>query len=199
MKRALLIFVKNAIEGKVKTRLAATVGVSKALEVYQQLLTHTQQCSAAAIANKFIFYADYVAQNDEWCEVAHHKTTQVGKQLGERMENALDYVFAQGMEQAVIIGSDCFEITTEIINDAFVQLRDADIVIGPALDGGYYLLGLKSTHRNLFQNIDWSTNVVLEQTLAAAHSVGLNVTQLPVLSDIDDEADWKRWLAQSKS
>ena len=192
MRQALLIFVKNAVEGKVKTRLAATLGNNVALKVYSQLLEHTKKCTQLLSADKMIFYSEYLEDDDSWNIDVYHKEVQRGNNLGERMENAFEYAFAQGNDQVAIIGSDCFEISSEIIENAFAQLEHCEVVLGPALDGGYYLLGTKSLYRELFCNISWSTDQVLKQTMKACTKLGLKITTLKELSDIDNEADLKR-------
>ncbi len=189
MKHALLIFVKNIAEGKVKTRLAATIGYAAALSVYRQLLVHTEKCTYNLLANKIVFYSDHPEIGDTWSDTVYQKQIQTGKDLGERMRNAFEYAFNQENERVAIIGSDCLEISSEIMGTAFKQLEHCDVVLGPALDGGYYLLALKSLHDELFVNIDWSTDRVLSQTLQVCADLGLKVIQLQQLSDIDNEAD----------
>ena len=198
MKKSLLIFVKNPIKGKVKTRLAATIGDQAALEIYNELLMYTENCTRAVFAHKTVYYSDFLGAGDMWSEEIYDKSTQTGDDLGERMANAFDDAFAKGTEQVAIIGSDCFEITAEIIEDAFNQLAYHDVVIGPALDGGYYLLALKSPCKELFKNIDWSTNKVFSQTLEICRKLGLETKTLKVLSDIDNESDLIRIGYQQK-
>ena len=192
MKKALLIFVKNAVKGKVKTRLAATVGDAIAFDVYNQLLIHTEKCTHPLTINKIVYYADDIASKDIWNDEIYDKQLQNGDDLGERMFNAFENSFANGHEKVAVIGSDCFEITTEIIEDAFKLLEHNDVVLGPALDGGYYLLALKSNHGTLFQGVDWSTDQVLIQTLKACNKLGRKTILLQELSDIDTEEDLKR-------
>ena len=192
MKQALLIFVKNAVKGKVKTRLAATVGDEIALNVYENLLKHTENCTHLILVHKIVCYADFIADDDVFSNDDYEKQIQKGNDLGERMQNSIDQAFKNGYEQIVIIGSDCFELTHKIIEHAYTQLTKNDVVIGPALDGGYYLLGMKKIHKSLFQNIKWSTNQVLNQTLKICLKIGLKVIQLQKLSDIDTEDDLKR-------
>ncbi|MET3114197.1 rSAM/selenodomain-associated transferase 1 [Pedobacter sp. CG_S7] len=197
MKQAILIFVKNAVKGKVKTRLAATLGDDVAFDIYQQLLKHTENCTDSLVTDKIVFYSDYLEAVDIWNNGTYHKQTQVGSDLGERMHNAFEYAFANGYKQVAIIGSDCFEINAAIIEKAFVQLGHSDVVLGPALDGGYYLLGLKSPCHEIFQDIQWSTDQVLIQTMQVCHKLGLKTTQLQELSDIDNEADLKKWITNN--
>jgi len=189
MKQALLIFTKNLIYGKVKTRLAATVGSDKALSVYQQLIQHTVAITHYLPVEKFVFYSDYMEEQDVWNAEVYKKQLQRGSDLGERMCLAFAHAFNAGNERAVIIGTDCMEISSAIIMNAFVYLNQYDIAIGPAKDGGYYLLAMKQLHYQLFKSIGWSTDEVLAQTLAICERLNLSVFLLPELSDIDDEKD----------
>ncbi len=189
MKQVILIFAKNLIYGKVKTRLAATAGKDVAFSVYKELLQHTNEITKNIIADKIIFYSNDIEAMDIWSDEIYKKEIQQGKDLGERMLNAFAYVFKNGYEEAIIIGTDCFEVTSSIINQAFSHLKDNDVVIGPAKDGGYYLLGMKKLHIELFQDISWSTAHVLQQTFANCMKENLTYQLLQELSDIDDEKD----------
>jgi len=191
MKQALIIFAKNEVYGKVKTRLAATTGHQVAMCVYQELLQHTCNVSKDLLINKTVFYSDSVVYADRWSNDIFQKKVQYGGGLGTRMQKAFEEVFARGMEQVVIIGTDCLELNPAIIMQAFEQLRLHDVVIGPAKDGGYYLLGMRRYNSTLFSDIKWSTDLVLSQTLDLCREQNLSVFQLEVLSDIDTEEDWK--------
>ncbi|MEP6464825.1 MAG: TIGR04282 family arsenosugar biosynthesis glycosyltransferase [Parafilimonas sp.] len=189
-KNALLIFTKNAVLGKVKTRLAATVGKQKALEVYKQLIQHTHNAATNIDVHKIIFYADEIVHNDVW-NSDYEKQSQQGFELGERMLNAFDYAFSNGFFNVAIIGTDCPELTEEILNEAFTNLKSFDVVIGAAEDGGYYLLGMKKLHAYLFENIKWSTGEVCEKTIAHCKKDQLSYYMLPMLHDVDEEKDLK--------
>ncbi|QNF35140.1 TIGR04282 family arsenosugar biosynthesis glycosyltransferase [Adhaeribacter swui] len=187
-KKLLLIFVKNAVLGKVKSRLAATLGSEKALEIYQLLLQKTFEVTVALPVTKAVYYSDYVTE-DLFKPPYYEKYIQSEGDLGERMQNAFAQAFAAGYEQVCIIGSDCFELTESIIEQAFEKLAQNDVVIGPAVDGGYYLLGLKSMQESFFKNKNWSTDTVLEDTLNNVKTAGQTVALLPQLTDIDEEKD----------
>ncbi|MCF8258140.1 MAG: TIGR04282 family arsenosugar biosynthesis glycosyltransferase [Flavobacteriales bacterium] len=191
MDRHLIIFIKNPVLGRVKTRLAATIGDGPALEVYHRLLAITRSAALGAACTRHLYYSDSVELEDDWNPDAFHKHVQQGNDLGERMMNAFAGVFAQGAAKAVIIGSDCPEIFSAIIDDAFVALDDHDVAVGPAKDGGYYLLGMRALHPEFFRNKHWSTGLVLSDTIADASKSQLRVSTLPMLSDLDDEADLK--------
>lgn len=187
MTNALIIFVRNPVSGKVKTRLAATIGDQKALLVYKHLLQHTQSITQHLDVSKFVFYADFINENDLWN--GYEKKMQHGNDLGERMNNAFAELFAKGYEKICIIGSDCYELNSDIAESAFEKLSTADIVIGPVTDGGYYLLGLNKLIPEFFINKAWSTATVFADTIKDATALHISFHQLTVLNDIDDEKD----------
>ena len=187
MKEALIVFVKNLVKGKVKTRLAATAGDDKAYKVYNYLLNYTYSVVTDVPASKYIFYSDHA---DEFKGLAYKSFVQTGVDLGDRMQHAFKEVFDEGYHKVVIIGSDTLEITPDLIKEAFQKLNDYDVVIGPALDGGYYLLGMTSLYQELFEDIAWSSPTVLESTLQVLRKSGHSFTLLKALNDIDTEEDW---------
>jgi len=117
------------------------------------------------------------------------KEKQHGNSLGERMNNAFNNVFEKKYSKAIIIGTDCPALTEKVINDAFEKLNNYDVVIGPANDGGYYLLGMKKLHQQLFKNINWSTETVFDATINICNNLNLSYCLLPVLNDVDEEKD----------
>ena len=191
-KPSILIFVKNAVKGRVKTRLAATVGPDRALQIYLALLKHTRQIVLPLAADRHLFYSDQIDRADDWPETHFHKHLQQGNGLGVRMQQAFEKIF-QINEPVLIIGSDCASLTTDIIQTAFERLEEYPFVIGPATDGGYYLLGMQRMSPSLFEGIAWSTDKVLEQSLAAIQALNQAYFLLPELSDIDYEEDWEQF------
>lgn len=194
--KGLFIFIKNPILGKVKTRLAATVGDENALIIYQKLLLRTKKVALDTFnIKKVIFYSDFVIENDIFENGNNfEKKVQSGTDLGVRMYNAFcEGINNMGMEKVVLIGSDCPGLSSEILVAAFEALDAHDAVIGPAADGGYYLIGLKKLIATIFQDMEWSTDEVLKTTLSRLAFEGHSVAQLPVLSDIDTETDWIPW------
>lgn len=185
----LIIFVKNLLQGKVKTRLAASIGHERAFTVYEQLLQYSNSICDLLPVDKIVFYSEFIDVNDLWNNERFEKQIQSGNDLGERMENAFAFAFQKKHKKAVIIGSDCSELTTGIIMNAFEYLNNTEVVIGPAKDGGYYLLGMNSMHYLLFNSITWSTGTVLNETLAIVNKLGLSYCLLPMLNDIDEEKD----------
>jgi uncharacterized protein len=187
MKNALIIFVRNPALGKVKTRLAATIGDEKTLMLYKHLLQHTQTITANLPVKKFVYYADYINENDLWN--GFEKRLQQGDDLGKRMKNSFAELFEAGFKNICIIGSDCYELSSDILADAFENLNTVDVVAGPVSDGGYYILGMNKPVPDFFINKAWSTDTVFTDTLKDAAALNLSVQQLPMLNDIDTEAD----------
>lgn len=180
----LIIFIKNPEKGKVKTRLAVNLGDDKALEVYQKLLRITREQTEPIPCIKHLCYSERV-EDDDWKETSFNKHVQGKGDLGEKMLGAFQGVFERGAERMVIIGSDCPQITTEIIETAFEKLDKYDVVIGPATDGGYYLLGMKCPLPMLFKNKQWSTETVFADTILDLIDMGLSHYRLQELSDLD--------------
>ena len=193
-KEALIIFVKNPELGKVKTRLAATVGDEKALEVYKKLLEYTRQVTKNISQDKWVFYSDRIDYNDLWDNDHYHKDVQSGNDLGRKMLNAFKQCFDKGYETVCIIGSDMMEIDKLTIQKAFESLKVNDLVIGPAKDGGYYLLGMNKLHPTLFEGKKWSTGSVLNDTLSNVERQNLSYIKLETMNDIDTESDWNTYL-----
>jgi rSAM/selenodomain-associated transferase 1 len=188
MKSGLIIFLKNLEYGKVKTRLAATLGHETAMEIYRLLLEHTRAVTENIKIDKFLFYSDQI-EEDEW-PTDFSKYVQEGGDLGERMLNAFRLLFSKGYEKLVIIGTDCLELNSGIIESSLTELEKTDAVIGPAKDGGYYLLGLTKECPFLFRNITWSSESVLQQTVTILDQKKLSYSFLETLNDIDEAEDW---------
>jgi len=189
----LIVFVKNPIPGTVKTRIARTVGNDRAVEVYQHLLRHTQEIVTQLPQNRVVYYGDFINPDDGWNDYSKH--LQTGNDLGQRMLNAFREQFSSGASRAVIIGSDCLTITPDHIRRAFTALDQTDIVIGPATDGGYYLLGMKQPHDFLFTDMPWSQPQLRQRTELAIGQHNLTFEQLDELTDIDEWADYERAIA----
>jgi rSAM/selenodomain-associated transferase 1 len=195
MERGLLIFIKNPQLGKAKTRLAASIGKEKALVAYKALLNHTRNVATKVEARRLVFYSSFIDKEDQWTTEFFDKHLQTGLDLGDRMKNG----FEKGFKKAaplIIIGSDCAQLSPEIIETAFEKLKHYDFVIGPAEDGGYYLLGMNSFQPFVFEQINWSTEKVADQTRQRILSLGLTVAEVDTLSDIDELEDLEKveWL-----
>ena len=187
----LIIFTRNPELGQCKTRLAKTIGDESALKIYRYLLQHTAKVSESIRADKFVFYSEHIKKNDLWYDDVFKKKLQYGDDLGSRMENAFSELFSLGYKNVIIIGSDLLELKSEDITHAFDVLKHHDIIIGPSKDGGYYLLGMKRIHENIFKNKVWGTETVLKDTLKDLQNN--DVELLKELNDIDTFEDLKHY------
>lgn len=185
----LIIFYRNPIAGKVKTRLAATMGDQMALKIYRALSQHTRTITEYLPLTKIVYYTDAIEQGDMWPDNVFKKSLQQGEDLGERMENAFNEGFESGFTSICIIGTDCYELTREIILQAFTALKSSDAVVGPARDGGYYLLGMNKPLKDVFRNKRWSTDAVFQDTIRDFKSLQLRYVKLPKLTDVDTDGD----------
>ncbi|MCM4166921.1 Phosphoenolpyruvate guanylyltransferase [Arenibacter antarcticus] len=188
-KNLLLIFTRNPQLGQCKTRLAASIGDQNALDIYKFLLSHTQNITKGLGVDKWVCYSDYIGENDLWDSSNYTKKIQRGDDLGERMANAFKNGFEEGYEKIIVIGSDMYDLDEKEINAAFNSLDINDYVVGPALDGGYYLLGMKKFMPQLFKGKTWGTDTVLKNTLN--HLRDEKYFLLSPKNDIDDYDDIK--------
>ena len=189
-KNLVLIFTRNPELGKVKTRLAKTIGDKKALEIYILLLQKTKEITQELSCDKAVYYSVKIRENDIWEGENFQKYQQEGADLGIRMEKAFINGFSAGYEKVIIVGSDLFDLTAEAINEAFEKLDTNDVVMGPAEDGGYYLLGMKKNHPAVFKNKEWGTASVRKDTLVDLKDN--TVFFLDELNDIDLYDDLKK-------
>lgn len=189
---ALLIFIRNPELGKVKTRLAQDLGAPEALRIYNRLLAHTRRIAQAVDAQSYLFYSDFIDQADDWANDHFNKQLQPQGDLGDRMLRAFGMVLEQH-DAAVIVGSDCPGLNADILQTAFAQLEKNDFVIGPAIDGGYYLLGMRRLSPSLFLDMIWSTDQVFKETTNRMERAGATYYVLPTLSDIDYAEDWEKY------
>ena len=193
-KPLLMVFAKNPVKGSVKTRLAKSVGDDKALEVYNLLLAHTLNVSKAVSHEKILYLSDSITDSVPVSGETFTLALQQGHDLGEKMCNTFQQAFMNGYGPVVIIGTDCYELNAAVLNEAFDLLKQYNVVIGPAADGGYYLLGMQQLVAELFTNKHWSTDTVLADTLRDVTQHNISFTLLRTLSDIDTVED----LAQSR-
>ncbi|MDP1816099.1 MAG: TIGR04282 family arsenosugar biosynthesis glycosyltransferase [Leadbetterella sp.] len=201
MNPALLIFIKNPELGKVKTRLAATMGDGKALEVFKKLLINIHDKSLEVSADKLLFYSSFVDQIDIWENDIFLKNLQnQSLDLGQRMLSAFEKAKEMGYSKALIVGSDIYEVSTEILNQGFEYLENSETVLGPSHDGGYYAIGFNFEKinsdtflQNIFLNKTWSHENVAQEALEVIDSFSYACNFLPTLSDIDTEDDLKNF------
>jgi len=192
-KTALIVFVKNPELGKVKTRLAAQLGNEKALEIYLNLLSYTHAVATSWDAILRVYYSDFIPEIDIWDVGFGTKHLQTGNDLGERLHHAVSETFDEDVDNVIVIGSDCPKLNVEHLNKARAELRDVDVVVGPAKDGGYYLIGMKSLHSELFEGKSWSSHLLFDQTMETMIQSGLSWYELPILGDIDTVEDLERY------
>ncbi|GAB3224802.1 TIGR04282 family arsenosugar biosynthesis glycosyltransferase [Hymenobacter seoulensis] len=193
------MFARYPELGRVKTRLAADIGAEAALAVYKGLVAHTRAQVAPLDVHKTVWLAEAGPLADctePWPD--YEQQPQPPGDLGAKMQAAFTHDFARQATAVVIIGTDCPGLTTAHVAEAFAALQTHDVVLGPALDGGYYLLGMKHLWPELFQQKAWSTDTVLADTLADAARLGLRPYLLPELQDIDTGADLLAWQQQTK-
>ncbi len=184
-----MILTRNPELGRCKTRLAAKVGDEAALDIYKFLLNHTVSFTKDLNVEKWVYYSESIWENDIWDRNNYQKKLQIGNDLGERMLNAFQEGFNSGFEKIIIIGSDMYHLSQADLEEAFLRLEEHDYVVGPAEDGGYYLLGMKSLKKEVFQNKSWGTDTVLSDTLKDLQSG--SIFMLPERNDVDYYEDIK--------
>ncbi|WBX71405.1 TIGR04282 family arsenosugar biosynthesis glycosyltransferase [Tenacibaculum retecalamus] len=197
-KNLLLIFTRNPELGKAKTRLARSVGDKTALTIYKFLLDKTKEVTQNLTCDKAVYYSVKVRDNDIWDTNIYQKHQQKGENLGFRMQNAFNDSFDAGYEKVMIVGSDLYDLTPNHINEAFAKLNTNDVVIEPAEDGGYYLLGMKKLQPNIFQNKEWGTSTVRKDTLNDLQKVTVHLldelNDVDVIEDIENHEAFQQFL-----
>lgn len=196
-----LLFMKAPAGGRVKSRLAADLGEDAAAEIYRNfVLDSVSMLEAAGGPFRICFYPrDAEAHVVGWLGPGYRYMAQEGNDLGERMENAFSRVFSEGFRRVVLIGSDIPDLPASFVRAAFAELRTHDVVLGPAQDGGYYLIGL-NRHTYIpeaFRGIRWSTGTVLIETLGALRAASRQVRLLGEWSDVDSLKDLKALFARN--
>jgi rSAM/selenodomain-associated transferase 1 len=191
----LIIFLRLPEWGRVKTRLAETVGPDKALLIYKELSGITLRFASRLPVPVYLFYENGLPAENERIPYFHYMSQSEGN-LGDKIIHALQYV-RERHQKIIIIGSDCPDLMPSDIISSIDLLDHVDIVIGPSEDGGYYLLGCREIIPEIFESISWSTSAVLRETLAKVESKGLAFSLLRTLTDIDTEADWVRYQSQT--
>jgi hypothetical protein len=198
-----LIFLRYPEPGQVKTRLAAQIGPEQAALIYKTIAGRVIAELATRQGDSYdirLYYApsDKKEPMRRWLGAEHALYPQQGDDLGQRMRNALEESLAAGYQRAIIVGSDCPSITHDIVSRGGALLGKHDVVIGPALDGGYYLLGVKACRPELFSGIAWGTDAVFSQTQEKIQRLHLTCGLLPLLRDIDLLEDWEWYCRQHR-
>lgn len=194
----IVLFVRAPFLGQVKTRLASEIGPARALEIYRALTEHVLTVVRSTGAQVFVAHApaDAGPVMRAWLGDDVGYVPQVDGDLGVRMADAFASRVADGADRVIIVGSDCPTITRETITTALTALDDADVVFGPALDGGYYLVAARELHAALFRDVPWSSTRTLDVSLTRARDAGLRVALLTPMRDIDTVDDWRAYGAR---
>lgn len=197
-RKAIIVFTRYPVLGKVKTRLASETSREFAFSFYKTCAEHTfnelnylnyRECDI------FIFGSEEkdLHQIKAWTDNSFIYCSQEGDNLGEKMFNAFKKIFDKNYKKVIIVGTDAPDITSDLIQNGFNVLNENDCVIGPANDGGYYLLGFNGRVLNLFSSINWSTNSVLDQTIKKIKKLGIKYFLLDELIDVDTRDDLIQW------
>lgn len=187
MKEALIIFARNPESGKVKSRIAQDTSPEFALNCYRELLAHTLHLGEGISCQRLLFFSDHLPPASEYAQYELHR--QRGEDLGQRMEDAIRLALHQGAQKVVVIGSDCQELTRDFVELAFKRLDDHEVVLGPALDGGYYLLGMRKLYHLLFEDKPWGESTLFAETLKDLQELQLAYSLLDPLRDVDHLED----------
>ena len=187
------IFVKQPVAGKVKTRLAAEIGESAVTECYAAFVRDLVEIFQTTGDDRFLCYAPANGESEAYFQTLAENNYQLWPQpesiLGARLQQFFDDSFTNNSQRVIVIGSDSPSLPVEVVSSAFDQLQHVDCVIGPATDGGYYLLGQRAESRPLFDDINWSKPTVFLDTIALMKQLKLTYAILPPWYDIDTQAD----------
>jgi uncharacterized protein len=197
-----LLFIKAPVKGLVKSRLAAVLGEDTALELYRRFVLDILDTLDRTGMPVRVCYAppDNGGAVTGWLGPVRQYQPQEGSDVGQRMENAFRHAFSGGFSRAILIGSDIPDLPAPLLSEAAAALLTQDAVIGPARDGGYYLIGFRHDTflPAVFHGISWSTGAVFEQTMAAFAREGKKVHTLPFWQDVDTADDLKDLAARSR-
>lgn len=219
-KRIIILFVKYPQQGRVKTRLARTVGDEAAVHIYRQLVDHLIRLLRGLDFDEICISFDPVekqAEVEQWIRPMWREAgrdlragglsdkkpalvfrAQCEGDLGQRLELAFAAVFEENQQtggfgaRVIAIGSDCIEIDGQTFQQSWAALETNDLVFGPTFDGGYYLIGMNALHPDLFKGIPWSSERTLQASLQVANNLALKEVLLDEKHDIDTEEDWRR-------
>tara|TARA_B100001029_G_C14987245_1_gene409747 strand:+ start:26 stop:631 length:606 start_codon:yes stop_codon:yes gene_type:complete len=182
-----LVFCKNQIIGKVKSRLALKIGQKKAFLIYSELVNKTASIVNSLSSEVHVYYSDYIEENDKFNSSKIKKFIQKGNNLGDRIINALNISF-KNFSPVVVIGSDLWKLEISDIEDTFRILKNKNVVIGPSNDGGYYLIGMNYLDTKIFENKNWGQESVLNDTIRDIDDK-TNIHLLDEKTDIDTYND----------
>jgi rSAM/selenodomain-associated transferase 1 len=198
----ILLFIRAPVKGKIKSRLAEAIGEDAALELYKSFILDiidTIEKSGYPFGI-FCHPPDAGEALAGWLGRHHHYLPQYGDDLGENMERAFGQIFSEGFTSAVLIGSDIPDLTPAVFHEALESLKTNDVVMGPAADGGYYLIGFNkgSFLPRVFHGITWGTNTVFRETMSILHGASLRVHLMPERQDVDTLDDLKSFFERNR-
>ena len=201
-KRHLIIFTRYPEPGNTKTRLINTLGPEGSADLQRQMTEYTlvsakKMVNISSTSIEVRFDGGNLGLMKAWLGDKLIYESQGEGDLGKRMDRSLLNALQNNAQQVLLIGIDCPGLNADILTQAFNQLVNYDLIIGPAFDGGYYLLGLKRYISELFVNISWGTAGVLQQTISTAQKLGLSQMQLQTLRDVDRPEDLLVWQSRS--
>jgi rSAM/selenodomain-associated transferase 1 len=202
MKKHLIVYAKRPLPGYAKTRLGAKIGLDESAGVYARFLYNCLMELVDLPLDELNIELSLASPEDiPFFELAFPEfqvNAQIGADLGQRFSHSFSTAFENGANAVVVIGTDIPNLDQIIIQSAFRSLEEKEVVIGPDMDGGYYLIGTRDKTATLFQDIDWSSEFVFQQTEHLIQAQGLSIDHLPTLADVDTEADFQRWLTTNK-
>lgn len=196
MSSIIIVLAKAPILGEVKTRIGKKIGMERSKWIYEQLLSHTSNVTKKTKIKTVLFKNKNHEKLETLFKHSIASKFQLGKSLGEKMENAFHWAFKKKYKKIILIGADLWTLNEKIIIDSFKLLDKFNLVIGPSYDGGYFLIGMKKPNENIFKNIPWSTNNVLEKTISKMKT--RKISFLEITKDIDSFSDLKSNLSLLK-
>ena len=198
MSEALIIFSRYPEPGKTKTRMIPALGAQGAADLQRQMTKHTlDTATKLALSRDTTIEVHFAGGNvqlmSQWLGKSVQYVPQVAGDLGNKMCSAFERAFSLGCQRVVTIGIDCPDLDRAILNQAFEALKQQNLVLGRAEDGGYYLIGLNHPCSQIFQHISWGTERVFEETVQIAQQQNLNIHYLTTLADVDRPEDLAIW------
>jgi rSAM/selenodomain-associated transferase 1 len=198
----ILLFVKYPQKGQVKQRLAADLSEEIVQEVYRCFVHDTIKKITPIDAQLIVCFQPATAQKQfqKWLGSTMKFLPQQGTDLGERMKNSFSSAFTQGYRRVLLMGSDSPDLPESFLHNAFSELQTHEVVLGPSVDGGYYLIGFRDTTftPRIFEGIPWSTPTVFQETMKKIKEAHKSVSTLPVWSDVDTLTDLQNLITRSK-
>lgn len=188
----LITFARKAEKSQLKKKLVDDIGTEQALVVHHKLQLYTKEITRVLNCEKAVYYADQIDHNDLWDNMIYDKGLQQGDDRGSRMYDAFTRAFADGKQRVIIIGTDCIDLESHMIKEAFAVLESNDVVLGPARDGGYYLLGMKKFLPTLLTDKNWDSEDLLMDTILDLKQLNAKYYLLKTLNDINSADDLDR-------